>query len=129
MPHVDVPDGPGGPPVQVWNLRPELLPTVQAMIDGPYHPQSAPPPASKTARVRIAELNDCSICRDFHARSVVAAGATDDLYEHVARRACTRRAIPNASALPSSSPSGSRSTTPASTTTSSCACAVPLRRR
>jgi len=34
VPRVDVPDGPGGPPVQIWNLRPELLPTVQAMIDG-----------------------------------------------------------------------------------------------
>jgi len=33
---IDVPDGPGGPPKQVWNLRPELLPTVTAMIDGPY---------------------------------------------------------------------------------------------
>jgi len=84
MPRVDVPDGPGGPPVQVWNLRPELLPTVQAMIDGPYKRSRLPAREREAARVRIAELNDCSICRDFRARSVVAAGATEDLYAHVA---------------------------------------------
>ena len=84
MPRVDVPDGPGGPPVQVWNLRPELLPTVQAMIDGPYKRSLLPVREREAARVRIAELNDCRICRDFRARSVLAAGATEDLYEHVA---------------------------------------------
>jgi AhpD family alkylhydroperoxidase len=84
MPRVDVPDGPGGPPVQVWNLRPELLPTVQAMIDGPYKRSLLPVREREAARVRIAELNDCRICRDFRARSVVAAGATEELYAHVA---------------------------------------------
>jgi alkylhydroperoxidase family enzyme len=84
MPRVDVPDGPGGPPVQVWNLRPELLPTVQAMIDGPYKRSLLPPREREAARMRIAELNDCKICRDFRARSVVAAGVPQDLYEHLA---------------------------------------------
>jgi len=84
VPRVDVPDGPGGPPVQVWNLRPELLPTVQAMIDGPYKRSRLPVREREAARVRIAELNDCRICRDFRAPSVVAAGATEDLYAHVA---------------------------------------------
>lgn len=84
MPRVDVPDGPGGPPVQVWNLRPEMLPTVQAMIDGPYKRSRLPAREREAARVRIAELNDCRICRDFRARSVVAAGVTEELYEHVA---------------------------------------------
>jgi AhpD family alkylhydroperoxidase len=83
MPRVDVPDGPGGPPVQVWNLRPELLPTVQAMIDGPYKRSILPVREREAARVRIAELNDCRICRDFRARSVVEAGATEELYRHV----------------------------------------------
>jgi AhpD family alkylhydroperoxidase len=81
---VDVPDGPGGAPVQVWNLRPELLPTVQAMIDGPYKRSLLPPREREAARVRIAELNDCRICRDFRARSVVEAGVTEDIYAHVA---------------------------------------------
>ena len=84
MARVDVPDGPGGPAVQVWNLRPELLPTVQAMIDGPYKRSRLPVREREAARVRIAELNDCRICRDFRARSVVAAGVTEDLYAHVA---------------------------------------------
>jgi AhpD family alkylhydroperoxidase len=83
MPRVEVPDGPGGPPTQVWTLRPELLPMVQAMIDGPYKHSRLPVREREAARVRIAELNDCRICRDFRARSVVAAGATEELYEHV----------------------------------------------
>jgi AhpD family alkylhydroperoxidase len=84
MPRVDVPDGPGGPPVQVWNLRPELLPMLQAMIDGPYKQSLLPAREREAARVRIAELNDCRICRDFRARSVIEAGATEELYEHAA---------------------------------------------
>jgi AhpD family alkylhydroperoxidase len=81
---LEVPDGPGGAPVQVWNLRPELLPTVQAMIDGPYHRSRLPAREREAARMRIAQLNDCSICRDFRAGSARAGGATEDLYDHVA---------------------------------------------
>jgi len=83
MPRIDVPDGPGGPAEQVWSLRPEMLPTVTAMIDGPYRHSALPVREREAARVRIAEINDCRICRDFRARSVVAAGATEELYEHV----------------------------------------------
>ncbi|MEX0663920.1 MAG: carboxymuconolactone decarboxylase family protein [Acidimicrobiia bacterium] len=83
MPRIDVPDGPGGPPRQVWNLRPELVPTVTAMIDGPYKRSLLPVREREAARMRIAELNDCSICRDFRARSAIAGGATEDLYQHV----------------------------------------------
>jgi AhpD family alkylhydroperoxidase len=82
-PRLDVPDGPGGPPVQVWNLRPELLPTVTAMIDGPYHRSELPAREREAARMRIAQLNDCSICRDFRAGSARAGGATEELYAHV----------------------------------------------
>lgn len=83
MPRIDVPDGPGGPPKQVWNLRSELLPTVTAMIDGPYKHSLLPVREREAARVRIAELNDCRICRDFRARSAIEGGATADLYAHV----------------------------------------------
>jgi len=82
-PRLDIPDGPGGPPVQLWTLRPELLPTVQAMIDGPYHRSCLPAREREAARMRIAELNDCVICRDYRARSARAGGATEELYAHV----------------------------------------------
>lgn len=84
MARIDVPDGPGGPPRQVWNLRPELLPTVTAMIEGPYKRSLLPVREREAARMRIAELNDCRICRDFRARSAIEGGATEDLYAHVA---------------------------------------------
>jgi AhpD family alkylhydroperoxidase len=83
VPRIDVPDGPGGPAKQVWQLRPEMTPTITAMIEGPYKHSKLPVREREAARVRIAEINDCSICRDFRARSVVAAGATEELYEHV----------------------------------------------
>jgi AhpD family alkylhydroperoxidase len=83
-PRLDVPDGPGGPPVQLWNLRPELVPMVSAMIDGPYRRSTLAAREREAARLRIAQLNDCSLCRDFRAGSARRAGATDDLYAHVA---------------------------------------------
>jgi len=83
-PRIDVPDGPGGPPRQVWNLRPEMIPAITAMIEGPYKHSRLPVREREAARVRIAELNDCRICRDFRARSAIAGGATEDLYAHVA---------------------------------------------
>ena len=82
-PRLDVPEGPGGPPVQLWNLRPEVLPTVQAMIDGPYRRSCLPAREREAARMRIAELNDCVICRDYRAGSARAGGATEELYAHV----------------------------------------------
>jgi AhpD family alkylhydroperoxidase len=82
-PRLDVPDGPGGPPVQLWNLRPELLATVTAMIDGPYKRSQLPAREREAARLRLAQLNDCTLCRDFRAGSARAGGATDDLYAHV----------------------------------------------
>ncbi len=84
MPRIDVPDGPGGPPRQVWNLRPEMIHAITAMIEGPYKHSALPVREREAARMRIAELNDCRICRDFRARSVIAGGATEDLYAHVA---------------------------------------------
>jgi AhpD family alkylhydroperoxidase len=82
-PRLDVPDGPGGAPVQVWNLRPELLSTVTAMIEGPYKRSQLPAREREAARLRIAQLNDCTLCRDFRAGSARAGGATADLYAHV----------------------------------------------
>jgi AhpD family alkylhydroperoxidase len=69
--------------VQVWNLRPELLDTVRAMIDGPYRRSQLPAREREAARLRLAQLNDCTLCRDFRAGSARAGGATDDLYAHV----------------------------------------------
>ena len=83
-PRIDVPEGPGGPPRQVWTLRPEMIPAITAMIEGPYKHSRLPVREREAARVRIAELNDCRICRDFRARSVIEGGATEDLYAHVA---------------------------------------------
>lgn len=53
------------------------------MIDGPYHHSVLPAREREAARMRIAELNDCKICRDFRARSTIAGGATEELYTHV----------------------------------------------
>src|SRR5260370_41933495 len=53
------------------------------MIDGPYHRSLLPAREREAARLPLAQLNDCPLCRDFRARSARAGGAADDLYAHV----------------------------------------------
>jgi alkylhydroperoxidase family enzyme len=84
-PRIDVPDGPGGPPVQVWNLRPEMTPAITTLIETAYHHSKLPVRERELARIRIAQLNDCRICGDFRARSVVSQPDVDEeMYAGVA---------------------------------------------
>jgi AhpD family alkylhydroperoxidase len=80
---IDVPDGPGGEAAMIWSLRPELGGMVERMIRGAYEQSVLPPEERELARMRIAELNDCSACADFRAPSLRDAGIAADLYDHV----------------------------------------------
>jgi alkylhydroperoxidase family enzyme len=82
---ITIPDGPGGDPVQVWTLRPEMGKAVGAIIDAAYNRSRLPAREREAARMRIAELNDCTICHDFRAARFQAEGATDDLYSGVSQ--------------------------------------------
>ncbi len=84
MARIDVPDGPGGESAMIWTLRPEMAGMVERMISTVYQRSTLPAHERELARMRIAELNDCSACATFRAPSVIAAGVAEDLYEHLA---------------------------------------------
>ena len=56
---------------------------VDRMIATAYQRSTLPASEREPARMRIAQLNACNACSTFRAPSVVDAGVTDDLYEHV----------------------------------------------
>jgi len=83
MPRIDVPEGPGGDAAMIWTLRPEMAGMVERMIGTVYGRSILPAAEREVARMRIAQLNECSACAVFRAPSVVAAGVADDAYEHL----------------------------------------------
>jgi AhpD family alkylhydroperoxidase len=83
MARIDVPDGPGGEAAMIWTLRPEMAGMVDRMIRGAYEQSILPAAEREVARMRIAQLNDCSACADFRAPSVREAGVATELYDNV----------------------------------------------
>ena len=84
MARIDIPEGPGGDPVMLWTLRPEMARMVDTMIATAYSKSKLPAAEREPARMRIAQLNACDACSTFRAPSVVDAGVDEALYEHVA---------------------------------------------
>ena len=84
MARIKVPDGPGGDAAMVWSLRPEMAGMVDRMIATAYQRSILPAAEREVARMRIAQLNACDACATFRAPSVVEAGVSDEMYEHVA---------------------------------------------
>ncbi len=83
MARIDIPDGPGGDAAMVWTLRPEMGALVERMVTTVYQRSVLPAAEREVARMRIAQLNACGACAGFRAPSVVAAGVTEDAYEHL----------------------------------------------
>ena len=83
MARIDIPSGPGGEATMIWTLRPEMGSMVERMISTVYQRSILPPEEREVARMRIAQLNACSACSNFRAPSVLAAGVSEDLYEHL----------------------------------------------
>lgn len=84
MARINIPDGPGGDAAMVWSLRPEMAGMVDRMIATAYQRSILPAAEREVARMRIAQLNACDACATFRAPSVVEAGVSDEMYEHVA---------------------------------------------
>jgi alkylhydroperoxidase family enzyme len=80
---IDVPDGPGGEAAMIWSLRPEMAGMVDRMVTTAYQRSNLPAAEREVARMRIAQLNDCSACATFRAPSVLEAEVPAELYEHV----------------------------------------------
>ena len=83
MARIDIPEGAGGDSAMVWSLRPEMAGMVDRMIKTAYQRSKIPAIEREVARMRIAQLNDCTACSTFRAPSVVAAGVPEEHYHHL----------------------------------------------
>ena len=83
MARLDVPEGEGGDAVQVWSLRPEMGAAVNRLVDAAYNKSILPVRVREAARIRIAQLNECTVCLAFRADSVKAQGLSEEFYGHV----------------------------------------------
>ena len=83
MARLQIPFGEGGDAVQIWSLRPEMAPAVGKLVDAAYNKSILPVGVREAARIRIAQLNDCTVCLTFRADSVKAQGLGEELYAAV----------------------------------------------
>ena len=60
-----------------------MAPAVGKLIDAAYNKSILPVSVREAARIRIAQLNDCTVCLTFRADSVKAQGLGEDLYSAV----------------------------------------------
>jgi AhpD family alkylhydroperoxidase len=80
---LEVPAGEGGDAVQIWSLQPELGAAATRFVHAVYNKSILPTRVREAARVRIAQLNDCTVCLAFRAETVKAQGLDEDFYRAV----------------------------------------------
>lgn len=80
MARLDVPAGEGGDAVQIWSLQPELGAAATRFVHAAYNKSILPARVREAARMRIAQLNDCTVCLGFRSDSVKAQGLDEDFY-------------------------------------------------
>ena len=87
MARLEIPPGEGGDAVQIWSLQPELGAAATRLVDAAYNKSILPVRVREAARMRIAQLNDCTVCLTFRADKVRAQGLDEDFYRAVESRA------------------------------------------
>jgi AhpD family alkylhydroperoxidase len=80
MARLDIPAGEGGDAVQIWSLQPELGAAATRFVHAAYNKSILPTRVREAARIRIAQLNDCTVCLAFRADTVKAQGLDEDFY-------------------------------------------------
>jgi alkylhydroperoxidase family enzyme len=80
MARVDIPAGDGGDAVQIWSLQPELGAAATRFVHAAYNKSILPTRVREAARMRIAQLNDCTVCLGFRADAVKAQGLDEGFY-------------------------------------------------
>ena len=83
MARLDVPPGEGGDAVQIWSLQPALGSAAMRLVDAAYNKSILPVRVREAARMRIAQLNDCTVCLGFRADTVRAQGLGEDFYRTI----------------------------------------------
>ena len=85
MARLDIPEGEGGDAVQLWSLQPALGAAAMRLVDAAYNKSILPVRVREAARMRIAQLNECTVCLAFRADTVKAQGVPEEFYGHVGR--------------------------------------------
>ncbi len=66
--------------MQIWSLQPELGAAVTRLVQATYNKSILPVRVREAARIRIAQLNGCTVCLAFRADKVRAQGLSEDFY-------------------------------------------------
>jgi alkylhydroperoxidase family enzyme len=80
MARLDIPAGDGGDAVKIWSLQPELGAAATRLVHAAYNKSILPTRVREAARMRIAQLNDCTVCLGFRADAVKAQGLDEGFY-------------------------------------------------
>jgi AhpD family alkylhydroperoxidase len=80
MARLEVPPGRGGDAVQIWSLQPELGAAAMNLVEAAYNKSILPVRVREAARIRIAQLNACTVCLAFRADKVKSQGLTEEFY-------------------------------------------------
>lgn len=83
MARLEMPDGEQPEIVRVWGLRPEMGEAVQRLSYAVYSQSALPARVREAARMRIAHLNDCAVCRGWRIPELAEQGVDEELYQHV----------------------------------------------
>jgi alkylhydroperoxidase family enzyme len=83
MARLEVPSGEGGDAVQIWALQPALGKAAMRLVDAAYNKSILPVRVREAARMRIAQLNECSVCLAFRADTVKEQRLGEDFYSAV----------------------------------------------
>lgn len=66
--------------MQIWSLQPALGTAAMRLVDAAYNKSILPVGVREAARMRIAQLNDCTVCLAFRADKVKAQGLSEEFY-------------------------------------------------
>lgn len=66
--------------MQIWSLQPALGSAAMRLVDAAYNKSILPVGVREAARMRIAQLNDCTVCLTFRADKVKAQGLSEEFY-------------------------------------------------
>ena len=80
MARLEIPPGEGGDAVQIWSLQPALGTAAMRLVEAAYNESILPVRVREAARMRIAQLNECTVCLAFRADKVKEQGLEEDFY-------------------------------------------------
>jgi len=83
MARLDLPEGDAPEIVRIWELRPEMGEAVRDLSIAVYQKSRLHPRVREAARMRIAHINGCEVCRGWRIPELADAGVDEELYAHV----------------------------------------------